>query len=126
MPQTDPEMSTRRLFDAGTLAFATFFFSVRFERPCYLYWTLCRSFCGGAYLGRAAKIGVRRCWGVVQLVGHLTVNEAGEGSNPSAPAIFPFRKFSSEFLWPLQIALVSPPRNAQFPTIEADGWTCKR
>jgi hypothetical protein len=25
-------------------------------------------------------------WGVVQLVGHLTVNEDGEGSNPSAPA----------------------------------------
>ena len=28
-------------------------------------------------------------WGVVQLVGHLTVNEDGEGSNPSAPAKFP-------------------------------------
>jgi hypothetical protein len=27
-----------------------------------------------------------QCWGVVQLVGHLTVNEDGEGSNPSAPA----------------------------------------
>ncbi len=27
-----------------------------------------------------------RLWGVVQLVGHLTVNEDGEGSNPSAPA----------------------------------------
>ena len=25
-------------------------------------------------------------WGVVQPVGHLTVNEDGEGSNPSAPA----------------------------------------
>src|SRR5271167_942758 len=31
-------------------------------------------------------------WGVVQLVGHLTVNEDGEGSNPSAPANFPLRK----------------------------------
>ena len=31
------------------------------------------------------------CWGVVQLVGHLTVNEDGEGSNPSAPANFPSR-----------------------------------
>jgi hypothetical protein len=30
-------------------------------------------------------------WGVVQLVGHLTVNEDGEGSNPSAPAKF-FKK----------------------------------
>jgi hypothetical protein len=28
-------------------------------------------------------------WGVVQPVGHLTVNEDGEGSNPSAPAKFP-------------------------------------
>jgi hypothetical protein len=27
---------------------------------------------------------------VVQLVGHLTVNEDGEGSNPSAPAKFWF------------------------------------
>jgi hypothetical protein len=25
-------------------------------------------------------------WGVVQLVGHLTVNEAGVGSSPTAPA----------------------------------------
>jgi hypothetical protein len=31
-------------------------------------------------------------WGVVQLVGHLTVNEDGEGSNPSAPANFPSEK----------------------------------
>ena len=30
----------------------------------------------------------RARWGVVQLVGHLTVNEDGEGSNPSAPAKF--------------------------------------
>src|SRR5436190_22807906 len=33
--------------------------------------------------------GGRARWGVVQLVGHLTVNEDGEGSNPSAPAKFP-------------------------------------
>ena len=32
--------------------------------------------------------GGRARWGVVQLVGHLTVNEDGEGSNPSAPAKF--------------------------------------
>jgi hypothetical protein len=37
--------------------------------------------CGGAYL-----VG---CWGVVQSVGHLTVNEDGGGSNPPAPANFP-------------------------------------
>ena len=36
--------------------------------------------CGGAYL-----VG---CWGVVQPVGHLTVNEDGGGSNPPAPANF--------------------------------------
>ncbi len=58
----------------------------------YLRDTHRRSFCGGAYLylvsvlppakprAKAAR------WGVVQLVGHLTVNEDGEGSNPSAPA----------------------------------------
>jgi hypothetical protein len=55
--------------------------------------------CGGAYLGSAAKIGLRRCWGVVQLVGHLTVNEAGEGSNPSAPA--KFLDIGKEFRVPL-------------------------
>jgi hypothetical protein len=32
-------------------------------------------------------------WGVVQLVGHLTVNEDGEGSNPSAPANLQFLLF---------------------------------
>ena len=31
-----------------------------------------------------------RRWGVVQPVGHHTVNVDGEGSNPSAPAKFPF------------------------------------
>ena len=36
--------------------------------------------CGGAYLAV--------CWGVVQPVGHLTVNEDGGGSNPPAPANF--------------------------------------
>ncbi len=36
--------------------------------------------CGGAYLVI--------CWGVVQPVGHLTVNEDGGGSNPPAPANF--------------------------------------
>jgi hypothetical protein len=36
-------------------------------------------------------VNMKKKWGVVQLVGHLTVNEDGEGSNPSAPANFPFR-----------------------------------
>ena len=38
---------------------------------------------------RPGKKGAKNArWGVVQLVGHLTVNEDGEGSNPSAPANF--------------------------------------
>jgi hypothetical protein len=31
-------------------------------------------------------------WGVVQLVGHLTVNEDGVGSSPTAPAILSCRR----------------------------------
>ena len=51
-------------------------------QACYLRGTLRRQYaCGGAYL--------IRCWGVVQSVGHLTVNEDGGGSNPPAPANFP-------------------------------------
>src|SRR5579859_7266413 len=60
-------------------------------------------------------------WGVVQLVGHLTVNEDGEGSNPSAPANFPCRiaaKSASDGLIPLLIPIsfaqktdVSQPRS---------------
>jgi hypothetical protein len=37
-------------------------------------------------LARQASLPAVARWGVVQLVGHLTVNEDGEGSNPSAPA----------------------------------------
>jgi hypothetical protein len=60
------------------------------REPWYSYSTLCRALCGGAYLIRGGSISAaRRRWGVVQLVGHLTVNEDGEGSNPSAPANFP-------------------------------------
>ena len=47
---------------------------------------------GGAYSlqrGSGQPGSAARRWGVVQLVGHLTVNEDGEGSNPSAPAKFP-------------------------------------
>jgi hypothetical protein len=54
--------------------------------------------CGGAYL-----VG---CWGVVQSVGHLTVNEDGGGSNPPAPANFPSRiaaKWASADLIPILI-----------------------
>jgi hypothetical protein len=38
---------------------------------------------------RSLRSSLTHRWGVVQLVGHLTVNEDGEGSNPSAPAKFP-------------------------------------
>src|SRR5208337_349868 len=53
---------------------------------------------------------IERRWGVVQLVGHLTVNEDGEGSNPSAPANFPFKiaaKLASDDLIPLLIPIPS-------------------
>src|SRR6266852_7691586 len=58
-------------------------------RSCYLRKTLRRDRCGGAYFlsfdgGRPPP----HCWGVVQPVGHHTVNVDGEGSNPSAPANF--------------------------------------
>ena len=36
-------------------------------------------------------------WGVVQPVGHLTVNEDGEGSNPSAPANFSPSYITADF-----------------------------
>jgi hypothetical protein len=53
--------------------------------------TLRRACCGEAYSvprdPRQPGAAARR-WGVVQPVGHLTVNEDGEGSNPSAPANF--------------------------------------
>ena len=52
----------------------------------------------GSGSSRAAD---KRRWGVVQPVGHLTVNEDGEGSNPSAPANSllvrdPFSRFARE------------------------------
>ena len=51
----------------------------------YLSPLLRRSAAAPALPGTATE----RRWGVVQPVGHLTVNEDGEGSNPSAPARFP-------------------------------------
>ena len=51
----------------------------RRTQPCYLRNTLAvDTHAAGAYF-----VG---CWGVVQPVGHLTVNEDGGGSNPPAPA----------------------------------------
>ena len=38
----------------------------------------------------------RRRWGVVQSVGHLTVNEDGVGSSPTAPANLFFRRAIQE------------------------------
>jgi hypothetical protein len=65
---------------------------------CYLRKTRRRAALGEAYLFLRDRIAVsarggcragdERRWGVVQPVGHLTVNEDGEGSNPSAPANF--------------------------------------
>ena len=48
-------------------------------------------------------------WGVVQPVGHLTVNEDGEGSNPSAPANFPNGSASSILLrWQARFGPTAP------------------
>src|SRR5439155_18724676 len=61
-------------------------------RSWYLKKYLRRSFLRRSllYSARSRRPGsVARRWGVVQLVGHLTVNEDGEGSNPSAPANSP-------------------------------------
>jgi hypothetical protein len=65
---------------------------------CYLRKTRRRAALGEAHLFLRDRIAVsarvaagatdERRWGVVQPVGHLTVNEDGEGSNPSAPANF--------------------------------------
>ena len=42
-----------------------------------------------AYFQRSLQSwGIATRWGVVQSVGHLTVNEDGGGSNPPAPANF--------------------------------------
>jgi hypothetical protein len=51
-----------------------------------LFVPLCRLGLLASALPEAATAKPR--WGVVQPVGHLTVNEDGEGSNPSAPANF--------------------------------------
>jgi hypothetical protein len=51
-------------------------------------------FCSGAHplSGNPDAVGAgERRWGVVQPVGHHTVNVDGEGSNPSAPANFPLK-----------------------------------
>jgi hypothetical protein len=54
--------------------------------PCYYLLAQRQFFSGVARLLLRSSFQCR--WGVVQLVGHLTVNEDGEGSNPSAPAKF--------------------------------------
>jgi hypothetical protein len=62
------------------------------SRSWYLRGTLCRSFAAEpTYKMNVPGMlgGINGRWGVVQLVGHLTVNEDGEGSNPSAPANSP-------------------------------------
>src|SRR6516225_11186798 len=56
------------------------------------YWrAILDTWCAAGSADRLICVGLSRkqvslSWGVVQPVGHLTVNEDGEGSNPSAPA----------------------------------------
>jgi hypothetical protein len=78
--------------------------------PCYLRrdpssrrtWRSLPCSCAFAVSALAAwQRGQGSRWGVVQLVGHLTVNEDGEGSNPSAPAnslALPFSRGISPWL----------------------------
>ena len=61
-------------------------FAVRFSRAIFRS-ILCPF--SRAKLTPQAQDACKRRWGVVQSVGHLTVNEDGEGSNPSAPAKSP-------------------------------------
>ena len=64
------------------------FHSYRWHAPCYAFYAVHR-FAGLACgLRPSPELPCKTRWGVVQLVGHLTVNEDGEGSNPSAPAKF--------------------------------------
>src|ERR1700719_2186291 len=57
---------------------------------------------------------MKKKWGVVQLVGHLTVNEDGEGSNPSAPANFLNAKNSTLFRRKASVAPSFPPAIHRF------------
>src|ERR1700681_2987200 len=70
-------------------------------------------------------------WGVVQPVGHHTVNVDGEGSNPSAPANFPSKnsgiahscRFDTELHYPYSEAgFLFPTRNE----ISIRGWNAER
>jgi hypothetical protein len=63
--------------------------SWRTASPWYSIQILRDRFCAKSLPKRASRLTRGPCWGVVQLVGHLTVNEDGEGSNPSAPAKVP-------------------------------------
>jgi hypothetical protein len=73
---------------------------------------------GDAHAVSPLHVNMKKNWGVVQLVGHLTVNEDGEGSNPSAPAKFlPVEMITSE---------LRPPRSfACTESLEGNG-TAKR
>ena len=57
-----------------------------FRRSCYLRWILRRSQSAAEFSLLWSRSAAVNCWGVVQPVGHHTVNVDGEGSNPSAPA----------------------------------------
>ena len=86
-----------RAFDAGRAAVDSKFFEEIVDRavgPVSASWYL-RKILRARFFAKTAphRAGFRSSrviarWGVVQLVGHLTVNEDGEGSNPSAPAKF--------------------------------------
>src|ERR1700681_3361248 len=65
-------------------------------------------------------VNMKKKWGVVQLVGHLTVNEDGEGSNPSAPANFPLSTRAGIPLPPLV------PAHPRYRTLPASLFNARR
>src|ERR1700741_5512051 len=82
------------------------FHSYGWHAPCYAFYVLHRFAGLGFRLRSSPEQPCKTRWGVVQLVGHLTVNEDGEGSNPSAPANFPLeslRNWRRSDLIPMRI-----------------------
>jgi hypothetical protein len=84
------------------------------KKPCPLF-----SAAKPAYFQRfPATAGNEHRWGVVQSVGHLTVNEDGGGSNPPAPAIF-IRKQSSKRDYPLAVGNPAETQPFQPPSMDS-------
>ena len=89
--------------------------------PWYLTRSLVRFFAAEpAYFQRFPAIaGNQHCWGVVQSVGHLTVNEDGGGSNPPAPAIFIRKQIARGGGYPLAVGSPAETQPFQPPSMDS-------